>query len=215
MGKIENDKMRKLKNEHFIKAFEYVAQCLNMTQGALADAVGSKSSYISNYRNGTRPVTEEIIENLISISAQKPGLQIFSEYLYGFSDIMLLDNVTDEEMADAKMRHENPDYNAMRENIKKEGPRSLPQAFDFSLMIEHAVKSATAYADQTIATLKSQLADKDKMLADKDDLITTLKSRIRDLELTIANNSLSDIEHYPFHIGAADGENEQQRINHI
>ena len=92
---------------------------------------------------------------------------------------------------------------------------TLPPSFDFSLMIEHAVKAANTYADQTIATLKSQLADKDKMLADKDDLITTLKSRIRDLELAIANNSLSDIEHYPFHIGAADGENEQQRINHI
>ena len=212
MGKIENDKMRKLKNEHFIKAFEYVAQCLNMTQGALAVAVGSKSSYISNYRNGTRPVTEEVIEKLISISAKKPGLQIFSEYLYGFSDIMLLDNVTDEEMADAKMRHENPDYNAMRENIKKEGPRSLPQAFDFSLMIEHAVKAATAYANQTIATLKSQLTDKEKILADKEEIIINLKARIRDLELTIANNSLSDIEHYPFHVGAADGENEHKRI---
>ena len=215
MGKIENDKMRKLKNEHFIKAFEYVAQCLNMTQGSLAVAVGSKSSYISNYRNGTRPVTEDVIEKLISISATKPGLQIFSEYLYGFSDIMLLSNVTDEEMADAKMRHENPDYDAMRENIKKDVPHSLPQAFDFSLMIEHAVKAATSYADQTIATLRSQLSDKDKMLEDKEEIISHLKTRIRDLELTIANNSLSDIEHYPFHIGAADGENEQQRINHI
>ena len=215
MGKIENDKMRKLKNEHFIKAFEYVAQCLNMTQGELAVAVGSKSSYISNYRNGTKPVTEDVIENLIRVSSTKPGLQIFSEYLYGFSDIMLLDNVTDEEMVDAKMRHENPDYDAMRGNIKKEVPYSLPPAFDLSIIIEHAVKAATVYADQNIATLKSQLSDKDKMLDDKEEIISNLKARIRDLEHTIANNSLSDIEHYPFHIGAADGENEQQRINHI
>ena len=63
------------------------------------------------------------------------------------------------------------------------------------------------------------------MLADKDDLITTLKARIRDLERTIADKETiikarearivalerqlaaankSDIEHYPFAIGAAD-----------
>ena len=80
-------------------------------------------------------------------------------------------------------------------------------------MIEHAVKAATAYADQTIATLKSQLADKDKMLTDKDDIIATLKARIRDLERTIANDRLSNIEKYPFAIGAAEGDKQQTNVN--
>jgi hypothetical protein len=84
-----------------------------MTQGALAEVIGSKSSYISNYRNGIRPVPEGVIENLINISAKKPELHIFSEYLYGNSDIMLLANVTDEEMASAKMRSGNPDYEVL------------------------------------------------------------------------------------------------------
>ena len=89
----------------------------------------------------------------------------------------------------------------------------IPPAFDFSIVIEHAVKAATAYADQTIATLKSQLADKDKMLTDKDDIITNLKARIRDLERTIAADRLSNIEKYPFTIGAAEGDKQQPNIN--
>lgn len=92
---------------------------------------------------------------------------------------------------------------------------TLPPAFDLSIYIENAVKAATAYADQTISALRSQLVDKDKLISAKDVIIESLNEKIKSLEHTIAINSLSDIEHYPFHIGAADGENEQQRINHI
>ena len=80
---------------------------------------------------------------------------------------------------------------------------SIPPAFDFSLMIEHAVKAATAYADQTIATLKSQLADKEKMLADKDDIIATLKARISDLERTIANEPPRRHRPLPIYYGSS------------
>ena len=113
MGKIENDEQRKIKNAHFIRAFEYVASVLQLSQGELAETIGSKSAYISNFRKGLRPVPEETINELINISASKPGLQIFSEYLKGNSEIMLLANVTDEEMALAKMRSGNPDYEAL------------------------------------------------------------------------------------------------------
>lgn len=58
MGKIENDKLRRIRNEHFIRAFEHVARCLSMTQGELAEAIGTKTAYISNFRKGIRPVTE-------------------------------------------------------------------------------------------------------------------------------------------------------------
>ena len=110
MGKIENDKLRRIRNEHFIRAFEHVARCLSMTQGELAEAIGTKTAYISNFRKGIRPVTEDAIDGLIRISGTQSGLQVFSEYLYGNSDIMLLDNVSDEEMIAARKRHNNPDY---------------------------------------------------------------------------------------------------------
>ena len=217
MGKIENDKIRKLKNEHFIKAFEYVAQCLNMTQGALAVAVGSKSSYISNYRNGTRPVTEEVIEKLISISAKKPGLQIFSEYLYGFSDIMLLDNVTDEEMADAKMRHDNPDYDkvrARRENLEKSLDQQLRPYIDPSSQ-QNATISAYIEAVESLKRelrrADEQLAEKDARLAEKDERIAELKAHNIDLRRQLDQYQNADIDRYPFPIGAAEGDKRQTK----
>ena len=119
MSRIENDEQRKIKNAHFIRAFEYVASVLKLGQGELAERIGSKSAYISNFRKGLRPVPPETINGLINISASKHGLQIFSEYLYGNSDIMLLANVTDEEMAAAKFRSSNPDYEAIHKRDKE------------------------------------------------------------------------------------------------
>ena len=119
MSKIENDEQRKIRNAHFIRAFEYVASVLELGQGELAERIGSKSSYISNFKKGLRPVPPETITGLINISASKPGLQIFSEYLYGNSDIMLLANVSDEEMAAAKSRSGNPDYEAIHKRDKE------------------------------------------------------------------------------------------------
>jgi transcriptional regulator with XRE-family HTH domain len=116
MGKIANDMMRKKRNEHFIKAFDYVARSLNMTQTELATAIGSKASYISVYRNGTRPVTDEAIEALIRISATIPDGQIYSPYLYAASDYMLLRNVPDAEIIEVERRRNNPDYDLIRHN---------------------------------------------------------------------------------------------------
>ena len=118
MGKIENDELRKKRNAHFIRAFEYVASVLELSQGELAETIGSKSAYISNFRKGLRPVPDETISGLINISSSKPGLQIFSEYLYGNSDIMLLSNVSDEEMVTAKMRSGNPDFEELNKRNK-------------------------------------------------------------------------------------------------
>ena len=118
MGKIENDELIKKRNAHFIRSFEYVASVLELSQGELAETIGSKSAYISNFRKGLRPVPDETISGLINISSSKPGLQIFSEYLYGNSDIMLLSNVSDEEMVTAKMRSGNPDFEELNKRNK-------------------------------------------------------------------------------------------------
>ena len=217
MGKIENDKMRKLKNEHFIKAFEYVSQCLNMTQGALAVAVGSKSSYISNYRNGTRPVTEEVIENLIRISSTKPGLQIFSEYLYGFSDIMLLVNVSDEEMADAKMRHDNPDYDKVRERREKLEKVIEHQTQPYAIDPSSQENATIAAYIEAIESLKRELHTKNDLIQSLREQITTQnqliaeqKARLIDYRRIIDEHN--GIESFHFPIGAAeDNTNKQAR----
>ena len=181
MGKIENDEVRKRKNNHFIQAFEYVANCLSMTQGQLAKSIGSKTAYISNFRNGLRPVPEDTIEGLIRISATKPGLQIFSEYLYGNSDIMLLSNVTDEEMNAAIARRNNPDYQTLEEKTA-----------DNNLSL----------SDKLIASLEKQVKDKDDQLKDKERYIKLLEEKIEMLEAM--QHLESPIDKYPFAIGTAE-----------
>lgn len=190
-------------NTHFIEIIQFLKSEYGYTQEYIVEKAKLGKSAISKIKNGENNVGDKTINKLCDAFKQ-----LNPDFFYGRSPYKTVREKKEAEM-EAELK-KTKDYITHMDDKP-----SLPQAFDLSLMIEHAVKVATAYADQTIATLKSQLADKDKMLADKDDLITTLKSRIRDLELTIANNSLSDIEHYPFHIGAADGENEQQRINHI
>ena len=190
-------------NAHFIEIIQFLKSEYGYTQEYIVEKAKLGKSAISKIKNGENNVGDKTINKLCDAFKQ-----LNPDFFYGRSPYKTVREKKEAEM-EAELK-KTQDYITHMDDKP-----TLPPSFDFSLMIEHAVKAANTYADQTIATLKSQLADKDKMLADKDDLITTLKSRIRDLELTIANNSLSDIEHYPFHIGAADGENEQQRINHI
>ena len=51
------------------------------------------------------------------------------------------------------------------------------------------------------------------LIAAKDETIATLQARIVDLERTIANDRLSNIEKYPFTIGAAEGDKQQTNVN--
>ena len=207
MGKIENDELRRIRNDHFIRAFEHVASCLSMTQGALAEAIGTKTSYISNFRKGIRPVTEEAIDGLMRISATKPGLQVFSEYLYGNSDIMLLCNVSDEEMAAAKMRRDNPDYDKIE---KQQATIATPVAPVANIPDMSSVfNSALAAKDDAIASLKRELHTKDDLiqslrdqLTAKEQLIAEQKARLIDYRRIIdSKNTIAD---YPFPLGAAE-----------
>ena len=197
MSKIENDKLRKVRNEHFIQAFEYVARILGLGQGDLAEAIGSKSAYISNFRKGLRPVPEDTIERLIRVSAKKPGLQIFSEYLYGNSEIMLLSNVSDEEMFASKMRHDNPDY----DKIEKE------KADSNTLDTSSLINAALAAKDELISAKQKIIDQLNHRLEEKDELITELRSRIADLQRLSSLTTPSDpLRKYPFEIGVAESD---------
>lgn len=227
MGKKENDAMRRKKNEHFIKAFKYIAERLKMTQGALAEAIGTKSSYISNFSKGLRPVPEETIEALITVSASKPGMQIFREYLYGNSDIMLLDNVSDKEMIAAQMRKDNPDYDTM-ERQRQEAESNVLKASHAQPTIEpgSALNAALAAYMQAIdmakadkATLleaharelqqlRDQLEDKERIISEQEQRIAELKSRLIEYRKIIdANNGISP---HPFPLGTAEERKRKQ-----
>jgi transcriptional regulator with XRE-family HTH domain len=224
MGKVENDELRKLKNANFLKAFKYVASKLKMNQGQLAEAIGSKSAYISNFSSGIRPVPEETIDALVNISAKIPNGQIFREYLLGNSDIMLLANVTDEEMIAAKRRATDPDYDVMQERLKekeKQLDTDISQNMRYIDPSSQQNATITAYVQLTnrlsddlkkkeiemeerLAEKDAHIADLQRTIADKEEIIKARDARIIELERKLAAATTADLSRYPFTIGAAE-----------
>lgn len=184
-------------NAHFVEVIQFLKSEYGYTQEYIVEKAKLGKSAISKIKNGENNVGDKTINKLCDAFKQ-----LNPDFFYGRSPYKTIREKKEAEM-EAELKKTQEYITHMDDKP------SLPQAFDFSLMIEHAVKAATAYADQTIATLKSQLADKEKMLADKDDIIATLKARISDLERTIANDHLADIDRYPFTIGAAEREQKQ------
>ena len=71
--------------------------------------------------------------------------------------------------------------------------------------------SALAAKDEAIAALKSRISDLERTIADKEEIIKAREARIVALERQLASASMSDIERYPFTIGAAE-DNKQPHI---
>ena len=65
----------------------------------------------------------------------------------------------------------------------------------------------SSYIDKLIASLEKQVKDKDDQLADKDRIIKLLEQKIEVLEAMQHLESTNPLKGYPFHIGAAEGEN--------
>lgn len=223
MGKIENDELRKIRNEHFIRAFEFIAKKKGIGQGKLAELIGSKSAYISNFRKGLRPIPEETIEELIRVSAFVPGCQIYEGFLRGNSEIMLLKNVSDEELVQSQLRDSNPDYDVMerhRKESEKKDKLTPASSVDASSAINAAIAAYAELTNRLKQEISERLADKDTIIAekqsrivaleqtaaDKDAIIRARDSRILELERKIADINASDLSRYPFAIGAAEPE---------
>ena len=65
----------------------------------------------------------------------------------------------------------------------------------------------SSYIDKLIASLEKQVKDKDDQLADKDRIIKLLEQKIEVLEAMQHIDSTNPLKGYPFHLGAAEGEN--------
>lgn len=219
MGKIDNIELRKRKNAPFCKAFDYIAELKEVSDKVLAEMIGSKGPYISMYRNGTKPVTLEVMENLVLHSEGELNM----EYLRGNSNYMLLRNVPEEEIANIQMRKGNPDYDVMqkrREEMEKDIDKTLfphnePHTDNSSLM--NATISAQietiANLKQTIADMKEQhireLAEKDAHIADLTKLAEERLHRIAELRRVIDASNLSE---FPFPIGSAEDGQQRKRL---
>lgn len=188
MGRIEDDAQRKVKNDHFIKAFEYVAKMKELNQTQLAEAIESKAAYISKFRNYIRPVPEETIDALIKISGTIEDGTIYKPYLLGFSDYMLVRNVPDEEIIEVSRRNNNPDYDIMQRE------KETPQPIDHSSLVNATI----AAKNETIASLREQIQT-------KDELIESLRQQVAMLQ------QQRGLENYPFKMGTAEPANPPQK----
>jgi len=198
------------RNKPFNTAFKFFADYLvNGSQKDMCKLMGVQAPRVSEVIKDKKPVNDKLINALINLSAKK-GMQIYSEYLYGHSDIMLLENVTDEEMAEVNLRKSNPDYEKMmkqKENPEQNQQPPVVTTIDPSSAVNAAI---SAYAqlieakDAVIAELESRIADLQRTIADKDTIIRDREARIATMERQLAAAATSDLSRYPFNMGAAE-----------
>ena len=74
-----------------------------------------------------------------------------------------------------------------------------------------AINAALAAKDETIETLKARIVDLQLTIADKVEIIKAREARIVDLERKLAVATTSDITRYPFKVGVAE-EREQTQM---
>ena len=176
-------------NAPFLRAFNYLLECYEVTKGELCKMMGIQPGLISNYAKGTKKVSLDTMNALARVSNNTPGGMLNVNYMLGKSKYMLLSNVPDEEILE--------EYNPDREVLEKR--KAAPRTPDMSSYIN----ALLAKSDETISSLKRELDAKDEIIkvkddqiammqesiATKDDYIATLKSRITELSNIIDSQS--------------------------
>lgn len=230
---------RKRENSPFLSAFEHVRSMLGLTKGKLCELLNVKASRLSEWDKGEKLVPEPVKYALVQISVEKEIGQISIDYLDGYTDIMLLGNIPDDELVEIKMRRSNPDYEKIKERQKEKEQqieRDIQQyvpSIDPSSQQNASLSAYIQLTNRLDADLKKKEIEMQKRLAEKDETIESQKARIVALERTIADKcaiinardaeivelkrklaaiATSDIERYPFAIGAAEEDFNVKRI---
>lgn len=84
-----------------------------------------------------------------------------------------------------------------------------PQPIDQSSLVNAALAAKT----ETIENLKDRIADLQRTIADKEEIIKARDARILELERRIAQSNADDLSHYHFPIGAAEERTNPQHKN--
>ena len=190
---------RKKWNAPFLRAFNYLLdEGYAKNKGDLCFKIGIQPGLISNYNNGTKKVSPDTMDALVRVSEGKLNVK----YMLGKSEYMLLENVPDEEFIEGN----NPDREVMAKR------KAEPLQPDFSSYIN----ALLAKSDETIASLKRELAAKDEIIETKNQRINDLEKlaeerlhRIAELRRVIDANSMMD---YPFPIGTADPKDNKEHM---
>jgi hypothetical protein len=232
-----NEKLeeRKRNNAPFLTAFEHVRKLLDLTKGEMCKQLNVKASRFSEWDKGEKPVPEPVKCALVDLSVHRNVGQISMDYLDGYTDIMLLANIPDDELAEIKMRRSNPDYDqlkARRESKWKEveemmnvpsGQPTPSSVFNASLAQQaesvEAFRIALASKDETIKEkneriieLKDALAEKEARIENLKELVAQIRADLNEAKAIIAASE-SGLNKYPFKMGVADeGEKQQKHV---
>ena len=190
---------RKRWNAPFLRAFNYLLdEGYARNKGDLCSKIGIQPGLISNYTNGTKKVSPDTMNALARVSGGKLNVT----YMLGKSEYMLLENVPDEEFIEGN----NPDREVMAKR------KAEPLQPDFSIYIN----ALLAKSDETIASLKRELAAKDEIIQTKEERIADLERlaeerlhRIAELRRIIDANNIMD---YPFPVGTAEGHDKKDSL---
>lgn len=211
---------RKRGNAPFLAAFEHVRSMLSLTKGKMCELLNVKASRLSEWDKGVNPVPQPVKYALIQISVEKDIGQISIDYLDGYTDIMLLANIPDDELAEIKMRRSNPDYDQLKtrreskwkeveEMMNVQSGHPTPSSI-FNANLAQQAESVEAFRialnakDKLIEDKESRISDLKRTITDKEAVIEMQKTRIAELERKLSYIAASDLDHYPFTIGAAD-----------
>lgn len=221
-----NEKLEEKKrmNAPFLTAFEHVRNMLGLSKGKMCELLNVKASRLSEWDKGEKPVPEPVKYALVDLSVKKDIGQISIDYLDGYTDIMLLNNIPADELEEIKMRRNNPDYAKMKERLmekEKQIQESMCQSFSVIDQSSQYNSSISAYIQLTnkltddlkkkeiemqerLAEKDARIADLQRTIDDKETIIKSLNAKIVELKRKLAATVTSDIEHYPFAIGAAE-----------
>jgi len=233
MDSNEKIEERKRNNAPFLTAFEHVRKLLDLTKGEMCKLLNVKASRLSEWDKGEKPVPGPVKCSLVDLSAHRNIGQICMDYLDGYTDIMLLPNIPDDELAEIKMRRSNPDYDklkARRESKWKEvdemmnvpsGQPTPSSVFNASLAQQaesvEAFRIALESKDETIKEknermieLKDALAEKEARIENLKELVAQLRADLNEAKAIIAASE-SGLVKYPFKMGAAEESKKQHK----
>lgn len=154
----------KTRNNNFAAAFDYLKRKDKAkfgSQKALAEQMGVNKDTITNIMRCYTAVTEDIITKLQTACDSEFNLQ----WLRGESTIMLAKDIP-----------------VSHVSVGSAVGVSSPTPPDVTAMLD----AVTASKDETIAVLRSQLADKDEIISAKNMLINTLQLQLNELRLSAA-----------------------------
>ena len=235
MAKEKDLEEKRQANTNFLAAFDYVMERLDISQKELCRLIGSKSPYISFYRSGKYPVPDKTKYALVDFAVRKNIGHISIDYLDGYTDIMLLDNIPDDELAEIKMRRSNPDYDQLkaRQESKWMEAKSIMDMPVGQPTTSSVFNASLAQQAESVEAFRIAIASKDEIIKEKDERIRELKETIAEKDARIENlkelvsqlrNDLNEakaiiemtesgIKKYPFKIGAAeDGKSKKAQL---